>query len=129
MIKTKHISLDDDCIKRVAPFVFKHGGNFSAAIREMIELAEDTLSDKSLVVDEHLFDWLLDEVDGRLIPDSVLDVMIDKSLSGNMDNLNKFINKRLTKFGWKVNVNIGYDNMLSPSNMVIQVAGAPRGQD
>jgi predicted hydrocarbon binding protein len=126
MIKTKHISLDDDCIKRVAPFVFKHGGNFSAAIREMIELAEDTLSDKSLVVDEHLFDWLLDEVDGRLIPDSVLDVMIDKSLSGNMDNLNKFINKRLTKFGWKVNVNIGYDNMLSPSNMVIQVAGAPQ---
>lgn len=126
MIKTKHISLDDDCIKMVAPYVFKHGGNFSAAIREMIELAEDTLSDSSLIVDEHLFDWLLDEANGRLIPDSVLDVVMDKSLSGNMDNLNKFINKRLVKFGWKVNVNIGYDNMLSPSNMMIQVTGAPQ---
>lgn len=126
MIKTKHISLDDDCIKRVAPYVFKHGGNFSAAIREMIEIAEDTLSDSSLIIDEHLFDWLLDEIDGRLIPDSVLDVMIDKSLSGDMNNLNKFINKRLTKFGWKVNVNIGYDDTLSPSNMMIQVTGAPQ---
>ena len=124
MIKTKHISIDDDCIKRVAPFVFKHGGNFSAAIREMIELAEDTPPNNSLVVDEHLFDWLLDEVDGRLIPDSVLDVIIDKSLSNNMDDLSKFINKRLNKFGWKVHVNIGYNDISSPSNMVIQVTGA-----
>jgi predicted hydrocarbon binding protein len=126
MIKTKHISLDDDCIKRVAPYVFKHGGNFSAAIREMIERAEDTPSERSLIIDEHLFDWLLNEMDGRLIPNSVLDVMMDKSLSGNMDNLNKFINKRLSKFGWKVSVNIGYDNVSSPSNMMIQVTGAPQ---
>jgi hypothetical protein len=126
MIKTKHISLDDDCIKRVAPYVFKHGGNFSAAIREMIELAEDTPPENSLIVDEHLFDWLLDEIGGRLIPDSVLDVMIDKSLSDNMDNLNKFINKRLSKFGWKISVNMGYDNVSSPSNMMIQVTGAPQ---
>jgi hypothetical protein len=126
MVKTKHISLDDDCIKRVAPYVFKHGGNFSAAIREMIENAEETLPEDSLIIDEHLFDWLLDEMGGRLIPDNVLGVMIDPSLSSNMDNLNKFINKRLGKFGWKVNVNMGYDNILSPSNMMIQVIGAPQ---
>lgn len=126
MIKTKHISLDDDCIKRVEPYVFKHGGNFSAAIREMVERAEETLPDNSIATDEHLFDWLLDEVDGRLIPGSVLDVMIDPSLGSNMDDLNKFVNKRLDKFGWKVDVKMGYDNMLSPSNMMIQVIGAPQ---
>jgi len=126
MIRTKHISLDDDFIKKVEPYVFKHGGNFSAAIREMVERAEDTLPDSSVAMDEHLFDWILGEVEGRLIPDSVLDLMIDPSLSGNMDNLNKFINKRLEKLGWKVNVNMGYDNILSPSNMMIQIIGAPQ---
>lgn len=124
MIRTKHISLDDDCIKRVEPYVFKHGGNFSAAIREMVERAEETLPDNSLAIDKHLFDWLLGEVDGRLIPNNVLDVMVDPSLSNNMEDLNRFINKRLSKFGWKVNVNMGYDNISSPSNMMIQVIGA-----
>lgn len=123
MTKTKHISLDDDFIKKVEPYVFKHGGNFSAAIREMVERAADTLPDNSVAIDEHLFDWLLDEVDGRLIPSNVLDVIIDPSLSSNMDDLNKFINKRLSKFGWNVNVNMGYDNISSPSNMMIQVIG------
>ena len=85
MIRTKHISLDDDCLKRIEPFVHKHGGNFSAAIREMIERAEETLPDSSIIVDEALFDWLLNETRGRLIPDSVLDMIIDPSLNSNID--------------------------------------------
>ena len=124
MIKTKHISLDEYCLKKIEPYVLKHGGNFSAAIREMVERVEDTVPENSLIVDEHLFDWLLDEISGRIIPDSVLSVMIDPVLRCSMDNFAKFINKRLNKFGWKINVNICCDDILSPSDITIQIKGA-----
>lgn len=124
MIKTKHISLDDDCIKKVEPYYFKHGGNFSAAIREMLERAEETLPVNSIVVDEHLFDWLLDISDGRLVPDNVLYMIIDPLLINNMSDLCKFANKRFSKFGWRVNTNIKCDNIISPSNIVVNVTGA-----
>lgn len=123
MIRTKHVSLDDDCLKRIEPFVHKHGGNFSAAIREMVERAEYTLPDSSIIVDEALFDWLLNETRGRLIPDNVLDMIIDPSLNSNVDDLRKFINHRMNEFGWRVNVNIDCDNISSPSSIIIQTTG------
>jgi hypothetical protein len=35
MIVTKHVSLDDDCIKKMQPYEDRHNGNFSAAIKVM----------------------------------------------------------------------------------------------
>lgn len=123
MIRTKHISLDDDCLKRIEPFIHKHGGNFSAAIREMVERAEETLPNDSIVIDGALFDWLLNETCGRLIPDNILDVIIDPSLKYNIDDISKFINHRMNEFGWKVNINIDCDDISSPSSIIIQAIG------
>jgi hypothetical protein len=39
MIVTRHISLDNDCIDKMQPYVEKHKGNFSAAVREIIDRA------------------------------------------------------------------------------------------
>jgi len=32
---TKHISLDDDSIEKMKPYMEKHGGNFGNALREI----------------------------------------------------------------------------------------------
>lgn len=123
MIHSKNISLDDECLKKMESFVNKHNGNFSSAMREIICNAERAFPERSMAIDESLFNWLLNEMDGRLVPDSVLDAIIDPSLISRIEGLNKFINQRLGDIVWGINVNIDCDNISSPSNMLIQVTG------
>jgi len=57
MIVTRHISLDKDCIDKIEPYVRRHNGNFSAAVREIIErenkrkLASDEASEEEASAD------------------------------------------------------------------------------
>lgn len=105
MIKTKNISLDDDCLKKMAPIVEKHGGNFSSAIRDIINRIErPVLPEYASAVDDAIFNWLLDQVDGRLIPDNVLDKIIDCSLINRLDELDKYINRKMRDLGWEVGI-------------------------
>lgn len=124
MIKTKNISLDEDCLKKMAPIVERHGGNFSSAVRDIINRTERTaLPDYASAVDEAIFNWLLDEVDGRLIPDNVLDKIFDSSLINRLEGLDKYINRRMKDLGWEINVNIDCDNILSPSQITVEITG------
>lgn len=123
MPHTKNISLDGECLKKMEPFVNKHRGNFSSAIREIINNADKVLPDNSTVADESLFDWLLHETDGRLIPDSILSTIINPSLINRLDDLDKFINQRLNELKWEVSVSIYRDNISSPSDILIQATG------
>lgn len=42
MIRSKNISLDDECLKKMEPLVTKHNGNFSSARTEG-RILEDTI--------------------------------------------------------------------------------------
>ena len=124
MIKTKNISLDEDCLKKMAPLVEKHGGNFSSAVREIINRSERSfLPEHTFAVDDSLFNWLLDEIDGRLIPDKIVDTIIDPSLINKLDNLGKYINRKIADLQWEVSANIEYDNISSPSQITVEVTG------
>ena len=37
MIVTRHISIDNNCIKKMEPHIVWHNGKFSAAIRDIID--------------------------------------------------------------------------------------------
>ena len=81
MIVTRHISIDNDCIRKMEPFVAKHNGNFSAAIRDIIDhVGKSGLPNNSSAVDVSLFKWMLDMLDCVLVPDEILDEMIDPVL-------------------------------------------------
>lgn len=123
MIRTKNISLDDECLKKMELFTKRHDGNFSSAMREIICNAERAFPERSIAVDESLFNWLLNDIDGRLVPDSVLNTIIDPSLINRIDELNKFINRRLSELAWGITVNIDCDNTSSPSNILIRTTG------
>ena len=124
MIKSKNISLDDECIKKMESLVSRHQGNFSAAIRELIDSSQrSVLPERASAVDEIILNWLLNETDGRLIPDNILDEIIDPSLINRLDNLDKYINRRVNDLGWGININIEYDNVLSPSQITVEITG------
>lgn len=124
MIKSKNISLDDECIKKMESLVNRHQGNFSAAIRELIDSSQrSVLPERASAVDEAIFNWLLNETDGRLIPDNVLDGVIDPLLINRLNDLDKYINRRMNDLGWGININIEYDNVLSPSQITVEIIG------
>ena len=111
MIVTRHISLDNKCIRKIEPYVQKHNNNFSAAIREIIEKAGKYApkSDTSQI-DNSLLRWMLTETDGILIPDSVLSEIVNKRLMNSMSELEKFLNNRFGELGWGVDIDIKYDS-------------------
>lgn len=124
MSRSKNVSLDDECLKKMEPLVSRHQGNFSAAIRELIDKSQrSVLPEHAFAVDESIFDWLLEEIDGRLISDMIVDNMISPSLINRLDELEKHINTRINDLGWKINTNIEYDNILFPSQITIEVIG------
>lgn len=123
MIRSKHISLDDEYLKKMETLINTHQGNFSAAIRELIDKSQRVLPERTSVVDESIFNWLLDEMDGRLIPDDIVDEMINSSLINRINDLCKYINRRVSNLGWDINVGIECDNISSPSQITIDVTG------
>ncbi len=99
MIVTKHISLDRDCLEKMRPYVERHQGNFSAAMREIIEKAgKSGLPFNSSAIDNSLFRWMLGEV-CTFIPDDVLNEMIDPIMINSLRKLESFANYRFQDLG------------------------------
>ncbi len=125
MIVTRHISLDNDCIEKMEPYVEKNKGNFSAAIREIIDRAGKYSSLKNLsTIDNSLFKWMLNEIDGMLIPDNVLDDLIDPMLINSMGKLEEYLNRRFGELEWDIDIALKCDDNTSPSEVLIEIKGA-----
>lgn len=125
MIVTRHISLDNDCIEKMQPYVEKHRGNFSAAIREIIDRAGNyKLHMNSQMVDNSLFKWLLTETDDILISDNVLDELIDPILIHSMKNLEDCLTRKFSDLEWGVSVAIKSDSDNLPSEVLIEIKGS-----
>ncbi len=123
MIVTKHISLDKDCIEKMSPYVEKHQGNFSAAMREIIERAgKSGLPYNSSAIDTSLFKWMLNEI-CTFIPDDVLNEMIDPLLINSMRKLEDFVNYRFRDLGWHTDIALKCDNDTFPSDVLMEIKG------
>ncbi len=127
MIVTKHISIDKDCVDKLKPYVEKHSGNFSAAVREIIERAgKSGFPANSSALDSTLFKWMLNEIDGILVPDSVLDEIIDCRLINSMEELEKFFNNKFKELDWDINIDLKCDNNSLPSDVLLEISGSPQ---
>ena len=124
MIVTKHISLDKDCVDKMSPYVERHQGNFSAAMREIIDKAgKSGLPYNSSAMDNSLFNWLLNEV-CILVPDNVIFEMIDPLLINSMRKLEDFLNYRFRELEWDIDINLKSDNDTFPTDVVMEIRGA-----
>ncbi len=127
MIVTRHISLDNDCIDKMQPYVEKHNGNFSAAVREIIDRAGKYSSlQNSSAIDSSLFKWMLAEIDGRLVPENVLDEILDPDLINSMRGLEDHLRARFSELEWNIDLAIRSDSDSSPSDVLIEIKGTPQ---
>jgi predicted hydrocarbon binding protein len=124
MIVTKHISIDKECVEKLKPQLEKHNGNFSAAIREIIDRnGKSIFPNNSSAIDSSLFKWLMTEVDGTLIPDNVMDELLDPILINSIRKLEDCLNCRFRELEWDIDIEFKYDNDTLPSGMLIEIRG------
>ncbi|PWB52140.1 MAG: hypothetical protein C3F06_08975 [Candidatus Methanoperedenaceae archaeon] len=120
---TRHISLEDEYVEKLKPYVDKHDGNFGAALRDMISRAGkyDTLN--SSAIDNSLLNWILKENDEKLVPSDILNEFIDPVMMNSMDNLEIYLNRRFGELKWGVHITLNYDNDLLPGEVLMEISG------
>ncbi len=124
---TRHISLDDDHVKKMEPYLEAHSGNFGRALKEiMIQSEKYSSRINSSAIDDSLLNWMFDEVEGVLLPDNVLDEIIDPFLISSMTQLEAFLKLRLCELGWDIELVLKYDSDRFPSDMLIEISGPPQ---
>ena len=124
MIVTKHISIDKECVDKLKPQLERHNGNFSAAIREIIDRnGKSIFPDNSSAIDTSLLKWMLTEVDGILFPDNILDELLDPALIDSIRRLEDCLNCRFRELEWDIDIEFKYDNDTSPTGVLIEIRG------
>ncbi len=127
MTLTRHISLDDDHIEKMKPFVEKHNGNFSNALREMINMAgKNSPRMNSFAIDTPLLNWAISETAGILVPDNILDETINPMLINSISSLEDHLKHRFSELGWDVDIVLKYDTDSLPSDVLIEIKGSPQ---
>jgi predicted hydrocarbon binding protein len=127
MTVTRHISLDDDHIEKMKPYLEKHNGNFGAALREIINLAgKYSPRMNSSAIDISLFNWTLSEIDGTLVPGDVLDETINPALINSMGRLEEYLKRRFSELEWDIDPVLKYDSDTFPSDVLLEIKGAPQ---
>jgi len=127
MSVSRHISIDDEYILKMEPYMEKHGGNMGAALRDMIcQAGKFNPCINSSAVDSSLFNWMLAEIQDMLVPSDVLDTLIDPKLVDSMASLEEHVNKRLNELEWRVNFSLECDNDAYPSQILFITRGTPQ---
>lgn len=124
MIVTKHISIDKECVEKLKPQLERHNGNFSAVIREIIDRnGKSVFPNNSSAIDNSLLKWMLSEIDGTLIPDNVIDELLDPVLIHSIRKLEDYLNYRFRELGWNIGIEFKYDNDALPSGILLELSG------
>ena len=124
---SRNVSLSKEHIEKLKPTLEKNKGNFSAAIREVIYQSPTAGSFKEqMSVDNFVLNWMVKETDGLLLPDNILDEMIDPDLMGSMENLESFLNNKFNELRWDIGIVLKYDSNISPSDVLIEIRGDPQ---
>ena len=120
----KHISLDDEYVEKLKPYLEKSGGNLGAAIREIVNHAgKHSLRQNSTAIDPVLFDWMLTEVEDILVPDKVLDEILYPGLMTSMSKFERSVRQKMEELEWDIDFAIKYDSETYPSEIFIEMRG------
>ena len=128
MVVRKHISFEKKDLDKIKPFLVRHNGNFSAAIREVIDLAINpkptlTYSDRVLLFDYETADHLLKKT-RFLIPDKELIYEIaDPTLLNSISGALEYFNMKYKELGWGLDFMISSDSDTAPATAVLTITG------
>ena len=131
----KNVSMEDEYLQKLQPFLDKNNGNLSAAIRDAIELAdaalqghesvEDALeyftegstkypeirnslieSGECILISQLSFRWLIENTDGILVADELVSELFNPYRIKNISDLLEYLNKRSRNLGWGIEASI-----------------------
>jgi len=132
----KNISLEKGHLKKLEPLVIKHKGNFSAAMREIIELIDNMTKDPEVVntllgglktdydLTETVTYWLIKQAHGRLIDPEYLNSIIDPGKIVLLSDLEKYLDDKISGVSWQTNIKIDdYDDNIHPMRVKITLSG------
>jgi len=130
----KNVSMEDEYLQKLQPFLDKNNGNLSAAIRDAIELAdaalqghesvEDALeyftdsakypeirnslieSGECILISQLSFRWLIENTDGILVDDELVSELFNPYQIKSVSDLVEYLNTRSRNMGWKIEVSI-----------------------
>ncbi len=124
---SRHISIDDEHVRKMKPYMDKHNGNFGAAMRDMIAQAgKYNPHMNSSAIDISLFNWMLSEIDDILVPDDILDELIDPVMINSIETLEEYLNRRFCELEWDIQLGLKCDNDIYPSDILLEIRGSPR---
>jgi len=123
MTVTKHISLDEEHIEKMKPYLESNNGNFCIALKEILN-REGSSHLNSSAMDASLFNWMITEMEGRLIQENVLDEIMDPGLINSMSKLEAQIRRRLSELEYDIDLVLKYDADRFPSDLLIEMSGA-----
>ncbi|WP_440946310.1 hypothetical protein ACSAZL_19955 [Methanosarcina sp. T3] len=131
----KNVSMEDEYLQKLQPFLDKNNGNLSAAIRDAIELAdaalrghesvEDALeyftegstkypeirnslieSGECILISQLSFRWLIENTDGILVDDELVSELFNPYQIKTAPDLLEYLNTRSRNMGWGIKVSI-----------------------
>ena len=121
---TRHISLEDEYIDKLKPYVDNHDGNFGAAIRDMIcHAGKYDTGVNSSAIDHSLLNWILKEIDEKLLPPEILNEFIDPMMMNSIDKLESYLNRRFKELKWGIYITLKSDNDIFPGEVMMEIKG------
>jgi len=69
----------------------------------------------SSIIDLTLFNWILTEIDDKLLPPEILDEFIDPDMMNSLDKLERYLNLRFVELKWNACVSLKFDNDMFPA--------------
>lgn len=102
---SRHISIDEEYINRIKPYTDKYNNNnLGVALKDIIYEIE--IQNSHTNVDTPLFDWMIKEAENRLIPDNIIDKIINPNIIGSIEDLNEYLNNRFNQLNWNVDIDL-----------------------
>jgi hypothetical protein len=131
----KNVSMEDEYLQKLQPFLDKNNGNLSAAIRDAIELADAALqghesvenaleyftqgstkypeirnslieSGEGILISQLSFRWLIENTDGILVDDELVSELFNPYQIKRVSDLLEYLNTRSRNLGWEIKVSI-----------------------
>lgn len=148
--------MEDGYLQKLQPFLEKNNGNLSAAIRDVIELADAAMDGHTSVEEamEHLTEgsgpsshrnhlveskecvlisqlalrWLIGNADGILVEDEIVSELFNPYQIKTLSDLVEYLNTRSQKLGWGLEVSANCNGAENPEKIVL-LNGDPSFRD
>jgi hypothetical protein len=150
----KNVSLDGTHLQKLQPFLEKHKGNLSAAVREVIDLVSFGLGshgtpedmDKNLrnegeifgtkeeliksgecvMMSQHMMKWLVESCAGKLMNEDIVHGLINPYIITTLSKLEEYLNCSSKGMGWGIKVSISHNEGIKNEPDTIDFTGGDK---